>query len=120
MNKELKNGLIAALVNKASANFSSEDVNEAAVNAIMAECGITAESSAREIREAEPKAFALIEEAVDEILPKKLKQCSANSLKSAPSHAMLKLSSTSKNLATNVLSSQFPTAHAVVSIVQPV
>ena len=47
MNKELKNGLIAALANKASANFSSEDVNEAAVNAIMAECGITAESSAR-------------------------------------------------------------------------
>ena len=35
MNKELKNGLIAALANKASANFSSEDVNEAAVNAIM-------------------------------------------------------------------------------------
>ena len=55
MNKELKNGLIAVLANKASANFSSEDVNEAAVNAIMAECGITAESSAREIREAEPK-----------------------------------------------------------------
>ena len=74
MNKELKNGLIAALANKASANFSSEDVNEAAVNAIMAECGITAESSAREIREAEPKAFALIEEAVDEILPKKLEE----------------------------------------------
>ena len=74
MNKELMNGLIAALANKASANFSSEDVNEAAVNAIMAECGITAESSAREIREAEPKAFALIEEAVDEILPKKLEE----------------------------------------------
>ena len=70
----MKLGIIAALENKASANFSNEDVNAAAVNAIMTECGLTAESSAREIRAVEAKAFALIEEAVDQILPKKLEQ----------------------------------------------
>lgn len=52
--------------------FSAEDVNTAAVNAIMKECGLSETSSAREIRAVENKAFALIEEAVDEILPKKL------------------------------------------------
>lgn len=53
-------------------NFSAEEVNEAAVNAIMAECGLTKDSSAREIRAKESEAFALIEEAMDEILPKKI------------------------------------------------
>lgn len=74
MNKELKLGIIAALENKPSANFSAEDVNTAAINAIMQACGLTADSSAREIRAKEDMAFALIEEAVDEILPKKLEQ----------------------------------------------
>lgn len=68
--------LIAALegrpVVEGTNNFSTEDVNEAAINAIMTECGLTKDSSAREIRAVEGKAFALIEEAVDEILPKKL------------------------------------------------
>lgn len=72
MDKELLNGLVAALKGEPSANFSAEDINEAAVNAIMEKCGITKDSTAREIREVEPKAFALIEEAIDEILPKKL------------------------------------------------
>jgi len=72
MTNELKLGLIAALEGKPSANFSAEDVNTAAVNAIMAECGLNENSTAREIRLVEDKAFALIEEAVDEILPKKL------------------------------------------------
>lgn len=74
MNKELKLGIIAALENKPSASFSADEVNEAAVKAIMKECGLTEESTPREFRAVEDKAFALIEEAVDEILPKKLEQ----------------------------------------------
>lgn len=69
---ELKTLLISALNNQPSANFSAEDVNTAAVNALMEKLGLTAESSAREIRAKEDMAFALIEESVDEILPKKL------------------------------------------------
>ena len=74
MNKELKLGLVAALENRPSASFSAEEVNEAAVKAIMAECGLDENSSARDFRAVEDKAFALIEEAIDEILPKKLEQ----------------------------------------------
>lgn len=72
MEKEFKLGLIAALNNKPSANFSAEDVNQAAINNIMKELGLDENSSAREIRAKEADAFALIEEAVDEILPAKL------------------------------------------------
>lgn len=72
MNKDLKLGIIAALENKPSASFSAEEVNEAAVKAIMAECGLTESSTSREFRAVEDKAFALIEEAVDEVLPAKL------------------------------------------------
>jgi len=72
MNKELLQGLIAAMNNQPSANFSASDVNDAAIKAIMAECGLSENSSSREIRAVEAKAFALIEEAVDVILPKKL------------------------------------------------
>lgn len=72
MNKDLKLGIIAALENRPSASFSAEEVNEAAVKAIMAECGLTEESSARDFRAVEDKAFALIEEAIDEVLPAKL------------------------------------------------
>ena len=74
MNKELKLGLVAALENRPSASFSAEEVNEAAVKAIMAECGLDENSSARDFRAVEDKAFALIEEAIDIILPKKLEQ----------------------------------------------
>lgn len=73
MNKELKQVLIAALNGvSASANFSAEDTDRAAINAMLKEIGIDENSSAREIRAKEDLAFALIEEAVDEILPKKL------------------------------------------------
>lgn len=72
MTKELLNGIIAALENKPSTNFSAEDVNRAAINAIFKECGISENPSARELRAVENTAFALIEEAVDAILPKKL------------------------------------------------
>lgn len=72
MEKDLKLGLVSALNGTSSVNFSAEDVNEAAINAIMKEVGLTSESSGREIRAKEDAAFALIEEAVDEILPAKL------------------------------------------------
>jgi len=72
MEKEFKLGLIAALNNKPSANFSAEDVNQAAINSIMKELGLDENSSPREVRAKEAEAFALIEEAVDEILPAKL------------------------------------------------
>ena len=73
MNKELKQVLIAALNGvSASANFSAEETDRAAINAMLKEIGIDENSTAREIRAKEDLAFALIEEAVDEILPKKL------------------------------------------------
>ena len=72
MNKELLNGIIAALEGTASANFSATDVNEAAISAILKEAGLSENPTARELRENEARIFALIEEAVDEILPKKL------------------------------------------------
>lgn len=73
MNKELKQVLVAALNGvAASANFSTEETDKAAVNALLKEIGIDENSTGREIRAKEDLAFALIEEAVDEILPKKL------------------------------------------------
>ena len=70
--KDLLKLFKAAFNQEASANFSAEDVNEAAVNAIMEKVGLTKDSSSREIRAKQAEAFALIEEAVDEILPAKV------------------------------------------------
>lgn len=73
MNKDLKQVLIAALNGvPATANFSAEETERAAINAMLKEIGIDENSTSREIRAKEDLAFALIEEAVDEILPKKL------------------------------------------------
>lgn len=72
MEKELKLGLIAALKGEASANFSSEDVNTAAINSILKEIGLDENADSRAIRAHEAEAFALIEEVMDEILPAKL------------------------------------------------
>lgn len=72
MNRELLNGIIAALEGQASANFAATDVNEAAISAILKEAGLSENPTAREIRNNEAAIFSLIEEAVDEILPKKL------------------------------------------------
>jgi len=69
---DLKNILINALQGRATTEFSADDVNTAAVKAIMAECGLDENSNARDYRAVEEKAFALIEESIDEILPKKL------------------------------------------------
>lgn len=68
----IKKLIKAAFEGRSVENFAAEDVNEAAVKAIMEECGLDGNSSARDFRNAEVKAFGLIEEAVDEILPKKL------------------------------------------------
>ena len=72
MNKELLTGIIAALEGSASTNFSADTVNEAAINAILKEAGLSENPTSRELRDNESRIFALIEEAVDEILPKKL------------------------------------------------
>ena len=73
MNKELKQLLVAALNGvSASANFSAEDTDKAAINALLKEIGVDENSTAREIRAKSDVAFALIEELVDGILPKKL------------------------------------------------
>lgn len=70
--KDLLKLFKAAFNQEASANFSAEDVNEAAVNAIMEKVGLSKDSSSREIRAKQAEAFALIEEAIDEILPAKV------------------------------------------------
>lgn len=72
MTNELKLCLMAALQGKPAANFSAEDTNEAAVKGIMKELGLGENPTPREIRAVEDRAFALIEESVDEIMPKKL------------------------------------------------
>lgn len=72
MNRELLNGIIAALEGTASTNFSASDVNEAAMSAILKAADVSENPTARELRAKESAIFALIEEAVDEILPKKL------------------------------------------------
>lgn len=68
--------LIAAFENKpyveGELNFSAEDVNTAAINAIKKELNLADNASIRDIRAVENEAFALIEEAADSILSKKL------------------------------------------------
>ena len=68
--------LIAAFENKpyveGELNFSAEDVNTAAINAIKKELNLADNASIRDIRAVENEAFALIEEAADAILSKKL------------------------------------------------
>jgi len=72
MNKELFLNLQNALLGLPVANFSAEDVNTSAIKGIMEAVGLTENSSPREFRAVESQVFSLIEEAVDEILPKKL------------------------------------------------
>lgn len=76
MKKELKQTLVAAFTKQPivlnEGKFSAEDVQELAVKAIFSELGLPENASSRDIRLCEPAFFALVEEAVDEILPKKL------------------------------------------------
>ena len=70
--KNLITLLNAAFQNNGYANFSAEDTNKAAIDAIYEYCGISKDAPAREFRKHEDTIFALVEEAVDEILPAKL------------------------------------------------
>ena len=76
MDAKLSRLLIAAFEGKpvvdGELNFAAEDVNTAAVNALYETLGLDENAGPREIRAVENTAFALIEEKVDEILPKKL------------------------------------------------
>lgn len=69
---DLTKNIVLALQNKPSTQFAAEDVNKAAINGIMEACGLTETSSPRDFRLVQDKAFALVEEAVDEILPAKI------------------------------------------------
>ena len=51
------------------AQFSAAEANTAAINAIIEKYGLQ-DASAREIRMAQPAVFAMIEEAVEELLPR--------------------------------------------------
>ena len=63
MNKELKQVLVAALNGVAAyANFSAEETDKAAVNALLKEIGIDENSTGREIRAKEDLAFILTED----------------------------------------------------------
>ena len=69
MNRELLNGIIAALEGQASANFAASDVNEAAISAILKAAGLSENPTARDVRNNEAVIFSIVEEAMDEILP---------------------------------------------------
>lgn len=72
MTKELKLCITKALQGLPTTEFSAEDTNKAAIKGIMEACGLTENSTAREVRAAQTQAFSLIEEVADEILPKRL------------------------------------------------
>lgn len=76
MDAKLSRLLVAAFEGKpvvdGELNFAAEDVNTAAVKALYEALGLDENADARKIRSVENAAFALIEEKVDEILPKKL------------------------------------------------
>lgn len=60
----IKNGLKPQV----SSNFSTADANTAAIKALCEAAGISSEASLKEVRR-NPAAFAIIEEAIDEMLP---------------------------------------------------
>ena len=57
----------AAMLPSSNANFSAEDANSAAINAIVETYGLQ-KASVREIRARQNEVFSIIEEAVDELL----------------------------------------------------
>ena len=69
---ELVKHIAEARQGRPTTNFSASDVNAAAVAERFKALGIPENPTGREIRAHRDEAFALIEEAVDEILPKKL------------------------------------------------
>ena len=69
---ELVKHIAEARQGRPTTNFSASDVNSAAVAERLKALGIPENATGREIRAHRDEAFALIEEAVDEILPKSL------------------------------------------------
>lgn len=67
---QIKSLIKGALVKDASVNFA--DGQEAAVKALLDFYGLTEESSYRDIKRATNGSFSIIEEVIDEILPKEL------------------------------------------------
>lgn len=82
MEKELFMLLNAAMKNKPvqyqSTTFSAQDVNEAAVKKICETLGLPENATIRDIRAVEGAAFALLEEAFDEIVPARIKDVLGN------------------------------------------
>lgn len=72
--KETLDLIKAALVNKPAANFSKADVQTSALNALKEASGIVAGMTTQQILGQENSLFALIDEAVDEVLPQKLNE----------------------------------------------
>lgn len=71
--KELMTLCVAAAKNEASANFTANDVQEAARNAILKYIGVEdGELNARQLREYRNEVFGIIEEVVDAVLPSKM------------------------------------------------
>ena len=69
---ELVKHIAEARQGRPTTNFSASDVNAAAVAERLKALGIPENATGREIRAHRDEAFALIEEAVDEILPQSL------------------------------------------------
>lgn len=67
---QIKTLIRGALIKDASVNFA--DGQEAAVNALLEFYGLTKDSTYREIKRATHGDFSIIEEVIDEILPKEL------------------------------------------------
>ena len=76
MKNELRQTLVAAFTNQPivlpEATFSADDVQTKAVAAIREELGLSENASIRDIRACEQAFFSLVEETVDEIMPRKL------------------------------------------------
>lgn len=76
--KELLTLIKGACANKPVATFSASDVNNAAVTAIREALNLPENPSVRDIRPVQEAAFALIEEALDEIVPAAIKNVLAD------------------------------------------
>lgn len=73
MNELIKH-IAEARKGRPTANFSASDVNSAAVAERFKALGIPENATGREIRAHRNEAFALIEEAIDEVLPQSLQE----------------------------------------------
>lgn len=72
MNNTLRDAIKFGFKPVVNPNFSSEDQNVAAINAIREQLGIPTECSYRDLRPYATAAFALMEEVLDELIPAEL------------------------------------------------